>query len=84
MLRTGRSWGIPHHEDAKEEVTKLLAMDVDDPETYEDGSIGEDYREALKRKGDEQEHFSDYEFSDDEFLARRCDPGPRERPLRCQ
>ena len=55
---------------AKEEVTKLLAMDVDDPETYEDGSIGEDYREALKRKGDEQEHFSDYEFSDDEFLAR--------------
>ena len=51
----------------KDEVTKLLAMDVDDPETFDD-TAGDDYREALKRKGVEGDHLSDYEPSEDEAL----------------
>ncbi|CAE7245918.1 RE2 [Symbiodinium sp. CCMP2592] len=59
------------------EVNKLLAMDLDDPDTYMDvdgedgdrtGAIGDDYRESVKRKDDGGDHLSEYEPSEDEIV----------------
>ncbi|CAE7295005.1 unnamed protein product, partial [Symbiodinium sp. CCMP2592] len=63
------------------EVTKLLAMDIDDPDTYAEETINEDYRESIKRKGDEGDHLSDYEYSDYEGDEVILDPeGDHEMP----
>ncbi|CAE7510826.1 GIP [Symbiodinium sp. CCMP2592] len=63
------------------EVTKLLAMDIDDPDTYAEETINEDYRESVKRKGDEGDHLSDYEYSDYEGDEVILDPeGDHEMP----
>ncbi|CAE7261007.1 RE2 [Symbiodinium sp. CCMP2592] len=72
------------------EVNKLLAMDLDDPDTYMDvdgeegdraGTIGDDYRESVKRKDDGEDHLSEYEPSEDEIVlsgdeAMPMDGGP--------
>ena len=48
----------------REEVSKLLAMDPDDPETYEEMDVDEDVDRSNKRKDDGGDHLSDYEYSE--------------------